>query len=684
MFKTILIANRGEIACRIMRTAKKLGINTVAIYSDIDQNSKHVSLADEAYYLGGNKSADSYLKMEKIIEIALKSNAQAIHPGYGFLSENVEFLKQCKKAGVKFIGPPEKAISLMGSKIESKKIMEQAKVPIVPGYFGDNQDKEFLIETARKIKYPIMIKADLGGGGKGMRIVRHENEFYEALNSAQNEASKSFKSAKVLMEKYIENSKHIEVQVFGDEHGNYVHLFERDCTIQRRHQKVVEEAPSYLNSALRENLCNKAVLAAKAVEYANAGTVEFIFDVDTQEFYFMEMNTRLQVEHPISEMITQQDFVEWQLRVAAGQKLPLTQEQLAIKGHAIECRVYSEDPNRDFLPGSGKITYLKEPRHRDLEANPDNDVRVETGIREGDEVSIFYDPMISKLVCYAENRELAIQKTIKALEDYKISGLPTNLEFINNILQHPKFKAWDFDTNFIAKYKADLIKDTDKKEHINKIDLLQAVVAKHLSSRKKVKKEYLFNKNYESGPWGLTDGYRVNYNKKQIFEVKDGEKYIKVELEYLKNNHFNLYIENEIAYKNFSVELNTPNDIKIITPQDSITNTNFIAQQDKIILMLKNGSQKDIHFKQDDYGIVENVEFGDPSIIKAPMSSTVSKIFVKEGDIVKQGQSLVALEAMKMEHIMKAGKDGVVKSIKCKVDSFIEEGKILVEFEKNN
>lgn len=345
----------------------------------------------------------------------------------------------------------------MGSKIESKKIMEKANVPVVPGYFGDNQDRDFLLHTARSIGYPVLIKADLGGGGKGMRIVYNDNEFFDALNSAQNEASKSFGSAKILLEKYIANSRHIEVQVFGDNYGNYVHLFERDCTIQRRHQKVVEEAPSYLKDDIRNSLCNSAVTAAKAVGYVNAGTVEFIYDIDQSKFYFMEMNTRLQVEHPITEMITNQDLVEWQLLIASGSKMPKKQEEIKKHGHALELRIYSEDPQNQFLPGTGKIIYLHEPNHRDSTNNADPDVRVETGIRQGDEVSVFYDPMISKLVCWAPTRDLAIKKTIKLLEEYKILGLPNNIKFVKTILEHPKFKEWNFDTNFIGKHKDDLI-----------------------------------------------------------------------------------------------------------------------------------------------------------------------------------------------------------------------------------
>lgn len=538
MFRKILIANRGEIACRVMQTSRRLGIDNIAIYSDIDMKSKHVQMADRAYYVGGNKSSDSYLQMNKIINIAKESGAEAIHPGYGFLSENCEFVNLCEKNGIKFIGPNSYSIRAMGSKIESKKIMSEANVPLVPGYYGDNQEKDFLIEQARKIQYPIMIKADLGGGGKGMRIVNNENEFFEALQSCQNESSKSFGSAKILLERYVKNSRHIEVQVFGDNYDNHVYLFERDCTIQRRHQKVVEEAPSSLSEELRKSLGESAVKAAKAVKYVNAGTVEFIFDIDRQEFYFMEMNTRLQVEHPISEMITRQDFVEWQLKVAAGYELPLKQHEIKRYGHAIECRVYSEDPYNGFLPGSGKITYLREPNHRDSKDNSqrDENVRVETGIRQGDEVSIFYDPMISKLVCWAETRDLAIKKTINALEHYKVLGLPTNIGFLQTILKHKKFQEWDFDTNFIGTYKEDLLKESNK---ITNEDILATVLSKisPISNNNN-------NESKTKNPWNIRDSFRVNYKEVSKYKLIHHftKEHITIHVRHLDLNCFNVSI----------------------------------------------------------------------------------------------------------------------------------------------
>jgi 3-methylcrotonyl-CoA carboxylase alpha subunit len=488
----------------------------------------------------------------------------------------------------------------MGSKIESKKIMEAANVPVVPGYFGENQDKNFLIETARKIGYPIMIKADLGGGGKGMRIVHNENEFFDALNSAQNEATKSFGSAKVLMEKYIANSRHIEVQVFGDNHGNYVHLFERDCTIQRRHQKVVEEAPSYLQSEIRSSLCNSAITAAKAVGYQNAGTVEFIYDIDQSKFYFMEMNTRLQVEHPISEMITGQDFVEWQLLVAAGNKLPKKQEEIKINGHAVELRIYAEDPQNLFLPGTGKIIFLQEPNNQESEYNPDNNVRVETGIRQGDEVSVFYDPMISKLVCWAPTRDLAIKKSIALLEAYKILGLKNNITFVKRILEHPTFSKWDFDTNFIEKYKKDLI---EFNEEVVAQDVLMTVLTK-ITKEKELEKK----KNLNKGPWGILDNFRINFKSERKFDLLFEEKslnknkQISAVVQYLSDGLFNVKIkgifedkETEVNFDKVKVSMKGDNDIEFDIEQQRIIKAKFyLTSEGNVRVLKKDGSVTDI------------------------------------------------------------------------------------------
>ncbi|KAG2462401.1 MCCA carboxylase, partial [Polypterus senegalus] len=407
----VLIANRGEIACRVMRTAKKMGVRSVAVYSEADKHSMHVAMADEAYHIGPAASQQSYLSMEKIMEIAKKSIAQAIHPGYGFLSENTEFAELCKQEGIIFIGPPSSAIRDMGIKSTSKHIMAAAGVPIIEGYHGDDQSDQKLKEEAKRIGYPVMIKAVRGGGGKGMRIARTEADFLDQLESARREARKSFNDDAMLVEKFVENPRHVEVQVFGDQHGNAVYLFERDCSVQRRHQKIIEEAPGPgIKPEVRRRLGEAAVKAAKAVKYVGAGTVEFIMDAD-HNFYFMEMNTRLQVEHPVTEMITGTDLVEWQLRIAAGEKLPLSQEEISLNGHSFEARIYAEDPSNDFLPGAGPLLHLSTPEPNDF-------IRIETGVREGDEVSVHYDPMIAKLVVWGEDRSAALQKLRYCLRQY--------------------------------------------------------------------------------------------------------------------------------------------------------------------------------------------------------------------------------------------------------------------------
>ncbi|RUS18882.1 LOW QUALITY PROTEIN: hypothetical protein BC937DRAFT_88215 [Endogone sp. FLAS-F59071] len=488
LFDKILIANRGEIACRVMRTAKKLGIKTVAVYSEADANALHVKMADEAYLIGPAPSAQSYLNVDKILAVARASEAQAIHPGYGFLSENADFADRVKAENLVFIGPSGDAMRSMGSKSESKFIMEAASVPVVPGYHGSNQDPSFLKSEAVKIGYPVLIKAVKGGGGKGMRIVRSPDEFDEMLASSRRESIKSFGDDAVLVEKYLVRPRHVEVQVFADEHGNYVHLFERDCSVQRRHQKVIEEAPAPgLEEGIRKELGEKAVAAAKAVGYVNAGTVEFIMDNVDKKFYFMEMNTRLQVrfekisapkfpyilnagmftdiiactfgvstivEHPVTEMVTNTDLVHWQLEVAAGNRLPMTQDQLHLTGHAFEARVYAEKPNNNFLPDTGPLLHVHTPPSSDS-------VRLETGFLQGDDVSVHYDPMIAKLVVRGEDRTDALRVLRGALGQYQIVGLNTNIAFLKRVAEHPEFIKGEVETGFIQQYESDLLKTAD-------------------------------------------------------------------------------------------------------------------------------------------------------------------------------------------------------------------------------
>ena len=497
MFNKILIANRGEIACRVMRTAKKLGVSTVAVFSDADKYAKHAKLANERYHIGGSTPLESYLKMHNVLNSALDSGAEGIHPGYGFLSENPTFADLCEKNDITFIGPPSDAMIKMASKSDSKDIMIAANVPVTPGYHGDNQDPEFLLEKAKEINFPVMIKAVMGGGGKGMKISWSEKDFFEALESAKREARKGFDDDRVLIEKYITRPKHYEIQVFGDTHGNYVYLFERDCSIQRRHQKIIEEAPSSLTPEQRKDMGEKAVAAARAVGYVNAGTVEFLYDLDTNQFYFMEMNTRLQVEHPITEEITGVDLVEWQLKVASGQPLPLTQDDLSINGHALEARVYSEDPFT-FLPGKGTVDFYSEP----------GESRVDSGVEKGTGVGIFYDPMISKLIVWGEDRDIAIQKMKRAIGDYQIGGLVTNLPFLSRVVSHKEFEDYTYDLKFIEENTEVLI--PEKMELTGQNQVLAAYL------------HCFFGEQGTEGvryPGGLAN-FRVNYQLEKAFKIK--------------------------------------------------------------------------------------------------------------------------------------------------------------------
>jgi acetyl-CoA carboxylase biotin carboxylase subunit len=469
MFGKLLIANRGEIAVRVLRTAKRMGAATVAVYSDADAGALHVALADEAVRIGPAPAAESYLKIDAIIAAAKQTGADAIHPGYGFLSEKAEFAEACAKAGIVFVGPPPSAIRAMGLKDRAKALMAKAGVPVVPGYLGDDQSTDHLAKEAGKIGYPVLIKAVAGGGGKGMRKVEAAGEFVSALEGAQREAKSAFGDDRVLIEKYVSRPRHIEVQVFGDSHGDAVYLFERDCSLQRRHQKVIEEAPAPgMSAAMRKQMGEAAVKAAKAVNYSGAGTVEFIADASdglkADRFWFMEMNTRLQVEHPVTEAITGTDLVEWQLRVAAGEKLPKKQSELSIHGHAIEARLYAEDPQKGFLPSIGTLTHLKFP----------DDVRVDSGVRRGDAVSIFYDPMIAKVIAHDETREGAAAKLARAMRHTEVAGVTTNAAFLARALAHPAFVSGDIDTAFIERHRANLI---PAERHIS--DALLASAAIH-------------------------------------------------------------------------------------------------------------------------------------------------------------------------------------------------------------
>ena len=496
MFKKILVANRGEIAVRIIKACQEMGVKTVAIYSDVDKDSPHVYLADETISLGDPTPLQSYLNIPKIIKIAKETGAEAIHPGYGFLAENPDFAKSCDDSGIKFIGPSANVISLMGDKIAAKTTMEKAGVPVIPGYLGSKQDTKSLIQEGKKIGFPLLVKAAAGGGGKGMRIVYSEDTLEEAIDGAKRESKSSFGNDTVFLEKYLEKPRHIEFQILGDEHGNVVQLFERECSIQRRHQKIIEESPSpVMTSSLRKEMGNAAVTAAKAVGYSNAGTVEFMVDGDLN-FYFMEMNTRLQVEHPITEMTTGVDLVKWQLRVAYGMKLGLKQSELIQRGHAIECRIYAEDPANGFLPSVGKLSKVESP------IGPN--IRDDSGIHTGLEITPYYDPMLSKLVVYSENREESINKMIWALQRYVVLGITTNISFLKQVLEHSEFKKGNITTHFIENYFKDWTV-TKKGLPVDAIIALAVYDSMHMKTQETVR----YKEADPHSPWKHVGRWRV-------------------------------------------------------------------------------------------------------------------------------------------------------------------------------
>ncbi len=506
MFRKILIANRGEIACRVAATARRLGIGVAAVYSEADAGARHVKLADEAYLLGPAPAAESYLRGERVIEAALKCGAQAIHPGYGFLSENEGFARACAKAGLVFIGPPPEAIAAMGDKSAAKRLMEKAKVPLVPGYHGDKQEPAFLAKEAEKIGFPVLIKASAGGGGKGMRIVTKAAEFQGALEGAQREAKAAFGDARVLIERYLERPRHIEVQVFGDAQGACIYLFERDCSVQRRHQKVLEEAPAPgMSAARRKEMGDAAVAAARAVGYVGAGTVEFIAEQDGK-FYFMEMNTRLQVEHPVTELITGLDLVEWQLRVAAGEPLPLAQDKLSIRGHAIEARLYAEDPARGFLPQTGRLAHLRFPQ-----ATPS--VRIDTGVESGATITPHYDPMIAKLIAWGEDRPAALARLGAALAAVEVAGVQTNVAFLERVVRSRAFSSGDLDTGLIERSRAELFPPAQAASH----ELLAAAAMAELLEEADEARTRAASSGDPYSPWDSVDGWRLNQGSHHRF-----------------------------------------------------------------------------------------------------------------------------------------------------------------------
>ena len=640
---SILVANRGEIACRVMRTAKALGLTTVAVHSATDRNARHVREADIAVDLGGSKAADSYLQIDKLIAAAKSSSAQAIHPGYGFLSENAAFARAVEQAGLVFLGPPASAIDAMGSKSAAKSLMETAGVPLVPGYHGEGQDAATFREAAARIGYPVLLKATAGGGGKGMKVVERDEDLAEALASAQREARSSFGDSRMLVEKYVLKPRHVEIQVFADQHGHCLYLNERDCSIQRRHQKVVEEAPAPgLSAELRRAMGEAAVRAAQTIGYVGAGTVEFLLDA-RGEFFFMEMNTRLQVEHPVTEAITGLDLVAWQIRVAQGAPLPITQEQVPLNGHAIEVRLYAEDPVNDFLPATGTLQVYRE-------STPGPGRRVDSGVTEGDEVSPFYDPMLGKLIAWGENREQARLRLLAMLDEFAVGGLRTNLGFVRRIVAHPAFAEAELDTGFIPRYQADLLPAAQGLSE----DFWQAAAQAYRQSTSNSRRD-----DDPHSPWATANGMRLGLPSEVDVYLSCGGETRKVQLRGAANDQVQLRGE------------------QLTLQHDDVRRHSLAIRQGDTLYLRWQG---ELHAVQrvDPIAAVE-ASHTQQGGLSAPMNGSIVRVLVEVGQQVDAGAPLVVLEAMKMEHSIRASQSGTVSALYCAEGEMVSEGTVLVE-----
>jgi 3-methylcrotonyl-CoA carboxylase alpha subunit len=660
MFKKILIANRGEIACRVAATARRMAIQSVAVYSDADAGAKHVGFCDEAIHIGGSAPKDSYLRWERIIEAAKATGAEAIHPGYGFLSENEEFAQACADAGLVFIGPPASAIKAMGLKAESKQLMEKAGVPLVPGYHGSDQDPALLKREADRIGYPVLIKASAGGGGKGMRAVEKTEDFEAALASCKREAINSFGDDAVLVEKYAQRPRHIEIQVFGDTHGNYVYLFERDCSVQRRHQKVLEEAPAPgMTEAMRKQMGEAAVAAARAVNYVGAGTVEFIVEQradGSMNFFFMEMNTRLQVEHPVTEAITGLDLVEWQLRVASGEKLPLAQDQLRITGHAIEARICAETPDNNFLPATGMLNVYKKPVHTAFERGQ---VRVDDGVREGDAISPYYDSMVAKLIVHGATRAEALARLDDALAQTRIVGLSTNVQFLRYVVRSPSFAKANLDTALIQREEAVLF----KQEPVGLVMAGAAAVARALLDERAAE---------GADPFSRRDGWRSHGVMQRRFEFEFHGEPAKATLTYLHDGALQLAIGEASGPLVFT---ETAQGIDVQFAGQRMTAAVY-AQGELDHVFTAKGATQILSIDLLAHAGEAHAEGGR---LTAPMPGKVVSFAVKAGDKVSKGQPLAVMEAMKMEHTIAAPADGVVQELLYAPGDQVSEGAELLK-----
>jgi 3-methylcrotonyl-CoA carboxylase alpha subunit len=655
-FRTLLIANRGEIACRVIRTARAMGLRTVAVYSEADRGAMHVALADDAVLLGPAHARDSYLNIERVIEAARQTGAEAIHPGYGFLSENAEFAQACAAAGIVFVGPTAEMMTAMGSKSGSKALMEKAGVPLVPGYHGEAQDDTTLSAAAARIGFPVLVKASAGGGGRGMRIVRSSEELAAAIVSAKREAKAAFGDDRLLIEKYVDNPRHIEVQVIGDSHGDLVSLFERECTLQRRHQKVIEEAPSpTLDAKQRDTVCAAARKAAGAVNYVGAGTIEFVSD--GKDVFFIEMNTRLQVEHPVTELITGIDLVEWQLRVAFGEKLPLAQDQIATKGHAIEARVYAENPAKNFMPSVGDIGTWRTPDEID-------GLRIDAGYRAGDTVSPYYDAMLAKVIAWAPTRQGAIDRLNRGLEETDIRGIVTNIPFLSALVTHPGVRANKIDTGFIERELKAL---TPAQAAAGNLELGAAVAAILAEEAKAASHE-------AQSPW-QTFGWTPVGRRQRVFVFRAAQgTEQKVTLRY-GNGPATLSIgSQEIAFAS-SVSEDGGLDVTL----DGVkSRAAAVVDGHELYLRTRNG-RFELHWV-DSFGGESEEQTGEDKIV-APLPGTVVALLAEVGAALEKGAPILILEVMKMEQTLRAPFAGVLKVIKCKVGDIVQEGVELAEVE---
>jgi len=669
VFSKILIANRGEIACRVIRTARRLGIATVAVYSEADAGARHTLLADEAWPIGPAPARQSYLVAGKVLEVARRSGAQAIHPGYGFLSENADFAAACVAAGVVFVGPPPAAIRAMGSKAESKALMQRSNVPLVPGYHGESQDLVVLQQAAARIGYPVLIKASAGGGGKGMRVAAAPHDLEAAIQAARREALAAFGDDRVLIEKYLTRPRHIEIQVFADTHGNTISLFERDCSIQRRHQKVLEEAPAPgMDPVRRKEMGEAAVAAARAVGYVGAGTVEFI--VEDGRFYFMEMNTRLQVEHPVTEMITGLDLVEWQLRVADGEKLPLTAGQVNLRGHAIEVRVYAEDPRRDFLPAVGTLTHLQPPR--EIAGR----VRLDTGVCAGDRITPDYDPMIAKLITWGEDRTAAIHQMRAALAGYEVTGVSTNLDLLRGIVALPAFAAADLDTGFIARHAQRLLPSAESITDADEDAAVWAAAAIHVADEQRA--AALEQAGYTGDPWSPwteVDAWRLNGDAWQDLCLQRGDSAPVV---------MRLHPEPGDVYR---LDLPGGSTIRASRRTDDLGPLILVDGVSRRVRVVRQGAELIVILAGRNHALTLIDPLAPPRVastgserVTAPIPGRIVRITAAPGAPVSKGAPLIVMEAMKMELTLNAPRSGTIAEVRCAVDDMVKEGAELVSF----